>query len=127
MTCMSSISMEIFHPRGKEHGVHRRMIRFDKETGEVLIQDSVADYRGKVLVSLPMVMNQAQIVGNTVHCIGCYGVKADVEFESGPEEIFQERGRSTPMFPNGGDSPMLLYIRAVFDASQKIKTRIRPM
>lgn len=120
------ICMEIAHPLGKEKGVHQRTIQFYKDSGEVVIRDRIENYQGKVLFSLPLAMRSAEVEGNTVHGAGYYSVHADVEFFTPPEELLIEQGRTTPMFPDSGDVPMLLYVRAKFNASQEIQVRIRP-
>lgn len=121
-----SICMEISHPLGKEKGIHQRTIQFYKNSGEVLIRDRAENYQGKVLVSLPLALRSAKVEGNAVHGAGYYSVDTDVEFLTTPEELWTEQGRTTPMFPDSGDVPMLLYVRAKFDAAQEIQVRIRP-
>ncbi len=120
-----SICMEIFHPLGKEKGRHQRTIQFYKHSGEVIIRDRIENYQGKVLFSLPLALHSAKAEGNVVHGAGYYSVYADVEFFASPEELLIEQGRTTPMFPVSGDVPMLLYVRAKFDATQEIQVRIR--
>lgn len=119
------ICMEIAHPLGAEKGIHQRRILFEKSTGIVTIEDKIEHYRGKVLFSLPLAMRRAEIEGCTVRGEGYYPVGVEVEFLTQPDELFIEKGRTTPMFPTG-DASMLLYVRASMDASREIRVRIKP-
>lgn len=120
-----SIDMEITHPCGREKGIHKRTIRFRKETGEVAITDRVENYKGKILFSLPMVMKSGAVNGNLVRTEGYYPLRMDIEFQSPMEEIMLDKGRTTPMFPSESDTPMLLYVRARAQAENGVEVRIR--
>lgn len=119
-----SISMEIAHPCGREKGVHRRTICFEKESGVVTIEDVVENYDGKLLFSLPMAVQSAVVEGNTVRAVGFYLLQVDVEFLTPVERIVLEKGRTTPFFPAGEETPMLLYVRAEALAQSGVKVRI---
>lgn len=120
------ITLEIEHPRGRDKGVHFRTFIYNKVSGEVTIKDKIENYSGKVLFSLPMVMKATVLEGQVVHTRGYYQVNANVEFVSPAERIYLERGRTTPVFPNGDELPMLLYVRAVLDASHEAEVKIQP-
>ncbi len=120
------ITLEIEHPQGREKGVHCRKIIFNKISGEVIVKDSIKNYAGKVLFSMPMVMKTARIDKNVIHAEGHYPVNMDVEFVTSVESIVLELGRTTPMFPTTEEIPMLVYVRACMDAAQEIEVHIRP-
>lgn len=122
------ITLEIAHPNGKEKGLHQRTIWFEKKTGEVLVQDRIRDYTGKILFSLPIVMQSAWIEDNMVYGEGYEPILMKVEFLTPIKRIWLEKGRTTPMFPCKEDVPMLFYIRAeveVVDRMDGIDVRIQ--
>ena len=120
------ISVVIEHPCGREKGVHQRTIRFEKDSGVVIIKDSIKGYCGKVLFSLPLAMKEARVEGQRIWAEGYYSVGAEIEFLSPLAALWMERGRTTPMFPAGEEVPMLLYVRAEADAGQGVEVRIKP-
>lgn len=120
------IIMEIEHPYGRDNGLHHRTIRFEKDSGIVTIKDSVEQYRGKLLFSLPLAVKNARIEGQCVLAEGYYSVGVEIEFLSPLTALWMERGRTTPIFPTEGGTSMLLFVRAEVDAAQGAEVRIKP-
>lgn len=119
------ITLEITHPGGSSQGIHRRTILLEKESGDVIIKDRIENYGGEVLFSLPLVMRSAAVEEQTVSARGYYPLETEVEFRSPVEEIRLEKGRTTPLFPTGGETPRLLYVRAKARAEDGVEVRIR--
>ncbi len=118
------IVLEIEHLGGREKGIHYRTILFEKKTGVVSVLDQVEVYKGSVLVSLPLVVQSAFIEKNVVYAQGYEPIQIKVEVLTPVEQIWLEKGRSTPMFPYQGDIAMLFYMRVRAQAENGVKVRI---
>ncbi|MDL2300990.1 heparinase II/III-family protein [Lachnospiraceae bacterium OttesenSCG-928-D06] len=118
------IVIQIENKEGK--GIHIREIIFEKETGITWIKDQVKEYDGKLLFSLPMVMESAVVKESQVLGKGYYGVNMDVIFHTPVCSIELEQGRTTPMFDTKNENPMLIYCRAVAEASVGFMVELRP-
>lgn len=121
------ITLKIAHPLGEDKGGHYRTILFENESGIVHIKDRVENYRGKILFSLPLMMQEAVIEEQCVHAKGYYSVDADVEFITPVHKLFLDKGRTTRMFPTEDSIPMLLYVRAEIECEQEVEVIIRPI
>lgn len=71
-------------------------------------------------------MKEARIDGQTVHAEGHYPVEMEVKFLTHLENLSLEKGRTTPMFETDDEIPMLLYVRAIADASSGFEVLIIP-
>ncbi len=120
-----SITIEIANPEGT--GRHIRHILWLKEPDLYMIRDTVRDFSGRVLFSLPVASRQPVIEGSRVYSEGAYGVDLETVFLSPLESLRLEQGRATPFFGNPADPvSMMDYIRAEADAAAGFLTVLYP-
>lgn len=55
---------------------------------------------------------------NTVRAAGFYPLEMNVEFLTPVERIVLEKGNTTPLFPTGEETSMLLYVRRGFGSKR---------
>nr|WP_306812997.1 heparinase II/III family protein [Paenibacillus soyae] len=122
---VESITIEIANPEGK--GRHIRHVSYMKEPELYVIRDTVEDFDGKVLFSLPVAASQTKLEGSRLYSEGTYGVDLETAFLAPVREIRLEKGRSTPFFDSGDEGfSMMDYIRAVADAKDGFLTVLHP-
>ncbi len=118
-----TMEIEIDNPEGE--GIHNRRLMVNHETEEILIQDTVSRYEGKVLFILPLMAKNIERSGKYLYVEGYYGVEIKVEFLSETESIMIEKGRTTPVYPVNGQTCFLTYVRAVADAREGFEVKIK--
>jgi hypothetical protein len=119
------ISIEIANPEGS--GRHIRQVWYIKEPDLYIIRDTVEDFQGEVLFSLPVASVTSVVEGSRVYSSGAYDVELETVFLSKVKEIRLEKGRSTPFYDSGnGGSCMMDYIRATADAAEGFLTVLYP-
>lgn len=122
---VESITIEIANPEGP--GRHIRHVMYIRESDLYLIRDTLENFDGPVLFSLPVAAVQASVEGNRVYSRGGYGVDLETVFLTPVTSIRLEQGRSTPFFGSRDSSfSMMSYIRAVAEASQGFLTVLYP-
>ncbi|GJM72532.1 hypothetical protein HMSSN036_47480 [Paenibacillus macerans] len=122
---VESITIEIANPEGE--GRHIRHVMYIREPDLYLIRDTLENFDGPVLFSLPVAAEQATVEGKRVDSRGVYGVDLETVFLTPVTSIRLEQGRSTPFFGSRDSSfSMMSYIRAVAEASQGFLTVLYP-
>lgn len=122
---VENITVEIANPEGA--GRHVRHVMYIREPDLYLIRDTLEDFDGPVLFSLPVAAGQAAVEGNRVYSRGVYGVDLETVFLTPVTSIRLEHGRSTPFFGSRDSSySMMSYIRAVAEASEGFLTVLYP-
>lgn len=122
---VDEITIEIMNPEGR--GRHTRHVRFFKKIEIYLIKDTIEDFEGEVLFSLPVASPASMIKGNRVYSTGLYDVDLETVFLSEVKQLRLEQGRSTLFFDSGhGSISMMDYIRAVADAQEGFVTLLYP-
>lgn len=120
-----SITIEIANPEGQ--GRHIRHVTWLKEPDLYIIRDTLKDFSGRVLFSLPVAAQRSVIDGNRVYSEGVYDVDLETVFLSPVESLRLEQGRSTPFFGSREDRVSIMdYIRAVADAEAGFLTVLYP-
>ncbi|WP_217591731.1 heparinase II/III family protein [Cohnella sp. GbtcB17] len=120
-----SITIEIRNPEG--NGRHLRHVVYWKEPDLYLIEDTVMDFEGDLLFSLPVASKGSVVRGQRVYSPGTYGIDLETVFVSRVKRIGLEKGRSTPFFDSGNsDYSTMDYIRAVANANDGFVTLLYP-
>jgi hypothetical protein len=120
-----SITIEIANPEGE--GRHIRHILWLKEPDLYIIRDTVKDFSGRVLFSLPVASRNSVVTDSRVYSEGAYGVDLETVFLTPLESIRLEQGRSTPFFGSRDDRvSMMDYVRAVADGKTGFLTVLYP-
>ncbi|MDR6879584.1 heparinase II/III family protein [Bacillus sp. 3255] len=122
---VDSITIEINNPEGS--GRHIRHVTYVKEPDLYVIRDTVEDFEGQVLFSLPIAAKQSVVEDGRVYSAGAYEFDLETVFLSPTSSIRLEKGRSTPFFDSGDIGvSMMTYIRAVADAKDGFLTVLYP-
>jgi hypothetical protein len=122
---VESITIEIANPEGS--GRHIRHVTYVKEPELYIIRDTVEDFEGKVLFSLPTASVRSEVISSRVFSEGAYSVDLETVFLTPLQSVQLEKGRSTLFFDSGDDRvSMMNYIRAVADAKDGFLTVLYP-
>lgn len=120
-----SIAIEIMNPEGK--GKHIRQVTYFKTADFYLIRDSITEFEGEVLFSLPVAADHTVIEGQRVYSTGVYDVDLEVVFLNKVNHIWLDKGRSTPFFDCGQSNVCMMdYIRATSDGQDGFLTLLYP-
>lgn len=118
------LKMEIENIRG--NGVQTRTVYHQRERDFYIIRDEVRGFAGRILFSLPTVMHENRVQGQTVTGDGYYGMKLQTIFLGKVNAIRIGTGRCTPFFPHGEELPELSYIRAEAEAEDGFLAILSP-
>jgi hypothetical protein len=121
---IESIAIEIMNPEGE--GKHIRKVIYVKKYDIYIIKDTVEDFEGEVLFSVPVASQKSLIEGNRVYSEGVYDIDLETVFLSKVKNIKIEKGRSTKFFNSDKNFCMLDYIRATADAEEGFLTVLYP-
>ncbi|MGO4374890.1 hypothetical protein AB4Z21_29885 [Paenibacillus sp. MCAF20] len=120
-----SIAIEIMNPEGK--GKHIRQVTYFKTADFYLIRDSITEFEGEVLFSLPVAADHTVIEGQRVYSTGIYDVDLEVVFLNKVNHIWLDKGRLTPFFDCGQSNVCMMdYIRATSDGQDGFLTLLYP-
>ena len=122
---VESITIEIANPEG--NGRHIRHVTYIKDPDLYIIRDTLEDFEGQVLFSLPVASVNSRVEAGRVHSEGVYSMDLETVFVTSVNSLRLEKGRSTRFFDSGHDGiSMTEYIRAVADAKEGFLTVLYP-
>ncbi|MDQ0878944.1 hypothetical protein QFZ77_007603 [Paenibacillus sp. V4I3] len=122
---VESITIEIGNPEG--NGRHIRHVTYIKDPDLYIIRDTLEDFEGQVLFSLPVASVNSRVEAGRVHSEGAYSMDLETVFVTSLNSLRLEKGRSTQFFDSGHDGiSMMEYIRAVADAKEGFLTVLYP-
>lgn len=121
---MKRLTVRIQNPEGP--GVHIRRFFFLPEQEIYAIRDTVEDFAGNVLFSVPVVSSHSEVEGARVVSGGRFDIDLETCFFSPTKRLWVEKGRSAPMFPSEGGTCEMDYIRAVADAQSGFTVVLYP-
>lgn len=128
---VESITIEIGNPEGR--GRHIRHVSYWREPDLYVIRDTVEEFEGCVLFSLPVASRRSSVQGSRVYSEGFYGMDLETVFLRPLQRLRLEQGRTTPFFGSDeetagrdGRTPVMDYIRAEANGGDGFLTVLYP-
>lgn len=122
---LDTITIEIDNPEGA--GKHIRHVTYIKRSELYIIKDTVEQFAGDVLFSLPIAALDARIEHQSVVASCPANLNLDVHFVSELQSLTLDTGRSTHFFAGDDTScSYMTYVRAVAAASSGFLTILAP-